>query len=61
MKIIGKEQISKKVIASELVGFAIVLAVIWLDELIDIPYLVLGAEITSVNRDSRQFTEVIYD
>jgi hypothetical protein len=31
MKIIGKEEISKKAIASELVGFVLVLAVIWLD------------------------------
>ena len=44
-----KGLLSKKVIFSELIGFALVIALIWLDEIIDIPVLLLGAEATPVN------------
>ena len=44
-----KYQFSRRVIGYEVFGFSIMALIIWLDELIDIPYLFLGAENTRVN------------
>ena len=40
---------SRKVIFSELIGFTLIIALIWLDEIIDLPALLLGAEATPLN------------
>jgi len=48
-KPISKDFISNKLIIFELVIFLLFIALIWLSEFIDIPYLLLGAEATPVN------------
>jgi hypothetical protein len=45
----GKSFVSKKVIVYELMALGGIIIFIWLDEVIDIPYLLLGAELTPVN------------
>ena len=45
----GKAFISKRIIHYETGGFAIILLVLWLDELIDLPRWLLGAAATPVN------------
>jgi hypothetical protein len=38
MKKIGKESVSKRLVIYEVSAFLIVIAIIWLDEILDIPY-----------------------
>jgi hypothetical protein len=45
----GKKFFSKRVIGYEVIFFAVVIAVIWLDELLDLPHWIVGAAITPVN------------
>ncbi len=60
MKTLGKGFLAKRLAAVELVAFLVVIALLWLDELIDIPFLLLGAEATPVNwRESLFETLVI--
>lgn len=49
MKMVGKKLFSRRVITCELVAFTLTIALIWLDEFADVPYLLLGAEKTPVN------------
>jgi len=44
-----KKNLQKIILGYEAVGFAIVMLIIWLDEVVDIPYLFLGARKTPVN------------
>lgn len=44
-----KKHFSRRIIGYEIVGFAVMVLIIWLNELIDIPYLFLGAANTKVN------------
>ena len=44
-----KEQIRKKIIWIEIIGFFSVIAIIWLDELLDLPYRLFGALPTPIN------------
>lgn len=44
-----KDFFAKRLITCEIVSFLLVVAIIWLDELIDIPYLFLGSQMTPVN------------
>ncbi len=46
---IGKKSLSSRVITYEIIAFIIMIALLWLDEIIDIPYLFLGSEKTPVN------------
>lgn len=41
--------VSKRVIANEIVAFAAIIILIWLDELFDIPSFLLGAQPTPIN------------
>ncbi|MGB3210636.1 MAG: hypothetical protein WBB19_08040 [Desulforhopalus sp.] len=59
MPTIAKDVLSKRIIAYELVAFVAVIALIWLDELIDLPYVLLGAEATLVNWRESIFETVI--
>ncbi len=49
METIGKDFFARRVIIGEVVAFTVIIALIWLDEVADIPYLLLGAEKTPVN------------
>lgn len=49
MDTIGKTFFARRVISCELAGFALTITLIWLDELIDLPHLLFGAEATPVN------------
>lgn len=49
MATLGKGFLAKRLVAVELVAFLVVIALLWLDELIDIPFLLLGGEATPVN------------
>ncbi len=51
-----KAQFSKRIIVSELLGFLIVIVILWLDELLDLPHRLLGAPATPVN-----FMESIFE
>ena len=60
MQEIGKELLSRKVVASEFIGFLFLIALIWTSELLDIPFLLLDAEATPVNwRESLLLTFII--
>jgi hypothetical protein len=48
-RILGKDYYLKRLIICETVSFLLVITLIWLDEAVDIPYLLLGAAITPVN------------
>jgi len=47
--ILRKDFFSKRLITGQIVSFLLVIAIIWLDELVDVPYLLLGAEMTPIN------------
>jgi hypothetical protein len=49
MKPIEKHFAAKKVITYEVIATLLIIILLWLDEIIDIPYLLLGAEATPVN------------
>lgn len=55
----GKEYFAKRVLIGEAVAFLAVIALIWLDEIIDIPYLILGGAVTPVNWRESLFETVI--
>jgi hypothetical protein len=54
----GKYSASKRVIAYEIIGFLSIILLIWLNELIDIPHLFLGAEVTPINWRESLFESV---
>lgn len=49
MKHPGAQAVSRRVLLYEAVAFLVIIAFIWLDELIDLPRLLFGAEATPVN------------
>ncbi len=59
MKTPGKRYVSKRVIAYEIVAFLIIILIIWLDEILDIPYLLLGAVQTPINWRESLFETVV--
>ena len=59
MSAAGKRLLAKRVILYESAAFACVIALIWLDEIIDIPALLLGAPETPVNWRESLFESVI--
>jgi len=54
-----KNFISKRVIAYEAAAFACIIVLVWLDEIIDIPALLLGAEKTPVNWRESLFESIV--
>jgi hypothetical protein len=44
-----KEQFIKRILIIEIVGFITIIIVVWLDELIDLPYLIYGSDATPIN------------
>jgi hypothetical protein len=58
MSTLGKELVLKRVIVYEAVAFATIILFIWLDEILDIPSLLLGAEKTPVNWRESLFESV---
>ncbi|WP_417912241.1 hypothetical protein [Candidatus Electronema sp. TJ] len=55
----GKHSIAKQVTVWQSAAFACIIALIWLDEIIDIPALLLGAPNTPVNWRESLFESVI--
>jgi hypothetical protein len=55
----GKGSVSKKVISLEILGFLFIISIIWLDQVFDIPYHLLGAAATPVNWREAIFESVI--
>lgn len=49
MESLQKGFLAKRLVAVELAAFLMVIVLLWLDELIDIPFLLLGGEATPVN------------
>ena len=49
MKAVGKHFAARKVITSEIIATLLIIGMIWLDEIIDIPFLLLGGEATAIN------------
>ncbi len=58
MSISGKDAAATRVIIYEKIAFAGIILLIWLDEVIDIPYLLLGAESTPLNWRESLFESV---
>ncbi|MFH1081037.1 MAG: hypothetical protein V1766_12410 [Pseudomonadota bacterium] len=52
-------QLSKRILASELMGFLIVIMIVWLDEFIDLPHKLFGAPATHVNYIESIFETII--
>ena len=46
---IGKTYLSKRIITYEILAFAIMIAVLWSDEIFDLPHLLLEAKSTPIN------------
>jgi hypothetical protein len=57
--IIGRHFFSKRLIAFELLTFLFFIALIWITELIDIPFLLLGAEASPINWRESLFETLI--
>lgn len=45
----AKDFLTRRLVVVELTAFMVVIVLIWLDEIIDIPFLMLGAESTPIN------------
>jgi hypothetical protein len=54
-----KAQLSKKIIVAELIGFILVIMILWLNELLDLPYRLLGAPATPMNIVESIFETII--
>ena len=54
-----KKYISRRIIIYEAAGFAVVLAVVWLDEILDLPYLFMGQPATPINYVESLFESVL--
>lgn len=48
-KLIGRALLQRKILLYEGLGFAVLIVLIWANELLDIPYLILGSPPTKVN------------
>ncbi|MDA3925037.1 MAG: hypothetical protein PF904_10105 [Kiritimatiellae bacterium] len=59
MKKSGKRFVSKRVIIYEIITFIFVIFIIWIDEINDVPNLMLGAEPTPANWQESLFESVI--
>ena len=59
MKAKGLQSVSKLMIACEFITTASIIAIIWLNEIIDIPHLLLGAEPTPLNWRESVFESII--
>ena len=54
-----KAQFSKKIIVAEMIGFILVITILWLDELLDLPHRFFGAPATPINFMESIFETVI--
>ena len=45
----SKRSVVRRVVALELIGFGAVIAFVWLNEILDLPHCVLGADPTRIN------------
>ena len=54
-----KNILSKRILLYEFTGFGFVILFLWLNELIDIPHLILGAQATPINIPESIFETVI--
>ncbi len=52
---VGKKLVVRQILAYEILAFTLIVVLIWLDELIDIPYLLFGAVKTTVNWEEALF------
>lgn len=59
MKAPGKKIVSKRVITNEILAFTFIILFIWVDEVMDIPYLIFGAEATPINWRESLFESAI--
>lgn len=59
METLGKGFMARRLAVIELTAFLGVIVLLWLDELIDIPFLLLGAEATPVNWRESLFETLI--
>lgn len=59
MKAINKAFLSKQVLSYQLMAFTAMIALIWLDEFLDIPHLLLGSMATPVNWRESLFETLI--
>ncbi len=59
METIGKTYLSNRIIIYEIIAFAAIIAALWLDEIFDIPHLLLGAQATPVNWQESLFETLL--
>lgn len=59
MQTINKAFLSKKVLSSQLMAFTAMIALLWLDEILDLPHLLLGSIATPVNWRESLFETLI--
>jgi hypothetical protein len=59
MQTINKAFLSKKVLSYQLVAFTAMIALIWLDEILDLPHFLLGSIATPVNWRESLFETLI--
>jgi hypothetical protein len=55
----GKYMVSTRIIVFEAIAFIFIIVLIWLDQVIDIPHLLLGAEATPINWREALFESII--
>ena len=44
-----KKQFIKRIIGIEIIGFLSAISIIWIDEILDLPYIIFGALATPIN------------
>lgn len=49
MEVPGRKMVSRRVLVYEVAAFCSIILFIWLDELLDLPHILFGAEATPVN------------
>ena len=59
MGTIAKEVVLRRVLVSEVLGFVLVITLIWLDEVLDLPHYLLGAPATPVNWQESLFETAV--
>ena len=44
-----KDKFIHKILIVEIIGFFIIILIVWIDELLDLPHLIFGSPVTSIN------------
>jgi hypothetical protein len=55
----GKERFIKKILVIEIIGYALILAIVWMNEVFDLPHTIFGVNATPPNHFESLFESIL--